>query len=103
MLYFFGPEIRQGRWLSWWEVKSGIASWQDVQSKRKQMVAQVRRQYQKIKLQPIDYSRFHYSSDYDLMFCTSPKTGSTSYFMTTFAQIMDGEDWTGEELPEGRN
>ena len=67
------------------------------------MVAQVCRKYKEIKLQPIDYSRFHYSSDYDLMFCTSPKTGSTSYFMTTFAQIMDGEDWTGEELPEGRN
>ena len=81
MLYFYNPAVESGREMSW----------QNVQSKRKEMVAQVCRKYKKIKLQPIDYSRFHYSSDYDLMFCTSPKTGSTSYFMTTFAQIMDGE------------
>ena len=103
-LYFFGPEVQRERWLSWWEVKSGRAlSWHDVQSKRKEMVAQVCRKYKEIKLQPFDYERFHYSSEYNLMFCTSPKAGSTTYFLTTFAQIIEGEDWTEEEIPEGQN
>ena len=77
-------------------------SWQEVMRGRKETVDQVCRKYKEIKYQPIDYRRFHYSSEYNLMFCTSHKTGSITYILTTFAQILEGEGWTEEELQEGK-
>ena len=57
--------------------------------------------YPGLELQEIDYSLFEYSPSYHLMFCANLKVGSTTYILTTFKQILEGEESSEKNFPEG--
>ena len=83
-------------------------SWKAIQQERKVKVEKVCRKFNETQSQPINYGRylitfsniknspsnyrFFYSPDYNLMFCSNAKVGSTTSFMTTFSQILYGKD-----------
>ena len=89
-LYFYYPVVQT--------IKRGMrVSWQEVQQERKGRIERVCKKYKELSLLPISHNRFQYSADYNLMFCVNAKVGGTSYSLTTFAQILEGEDWLDQD------
>ena len=76
-------------------------SWDQLQAERKAKVAEVCAKYNEKTSLPINYKRFFYSPQKDLMMCSTAKGGSTTFFLTTFAQILEGEDYWAVEEPLG--
>ena len=76
-------------------------SWEQIIQERRQRVQNICSKYPGLKLQEIDYRLFKYSPGYHLMFCANAKVGSTTYALTTFKQILEGEDFAEKSLPEG--
>ena len=75
-------------------------SWLEIQQDRRQQILDTCSKYPELERQKIDYTPFYFSPDYSLLYCALGKVGSTSTFMTTFKQILDGEDW--KEYPKGK-
>ena len=69
-------------------------SWQEIQQERKQRVLDTCSKYPELQRQNLDYTHFYFSPDYALLYCAMGKVGSTTTFLTTFRQILVGEEWT---------
>ena len=65
ILYFYYPAVYMARGRG--------GAWLDIMRERKERVEEVCRKYKEIKYQNINYGRFRYSSDYNLMFCLNAK------------------------------
>ena len=76
-------------------------SWDEIQRQRKARVAEVCAKYNDKRSLAINYDRFYYSPTYSLMMCSTAKAGSTTFFLTTFTQILEGEQFKPEVEPQG--
>ena len=76
-------------------------SWDEIQRQRKARVAEVCAKYSDKRSLAINYDRFYYSPTYSLMMCSTAKAGSTTFFLTTFTQILEGEQFKPEVEPQG--
>ena len=84
--------------------KDNDQSWHKIQRERKIRIAEVSAKYNLKNSMQINFGRFYYSPAYNLMMCSTAKAGSTTFFLTTFTQILVGEDyWIGDEGPGGEN
>ena len=79
----------------------GYQSWDEVQRKRRAVVAKVCAKYNEKRSLAVNYDRFFYSPTYSLMMCSTAKAGSTTFFLTTFTQILEGEQFKLEVEPQG--
>ena len=79
----------------------GSQSWDEVQRQRRARVAEVCAKYRETRSLDINYDRFFYSPTYSLMMCSTAKAGSTTFFLTTFTQILEGEQFKLEVEPQG--
>jgi hypothetical protein len=82
-------------------LQPGRSSWPEVQQERKENVEKVCRTYNHLKSKSVRLESLFYASDYHLMFCGNAKAGSTTYMMTTFAQILYNQQLLEEQFPEG--
>ena len=76
-------------------------SWTDIQQERKDQIDRVCNKSGYSHPTDINWSQYIYSPEYNLMGCINKKAGSTTYFMTTFAQIWNKEQLNKEQFPEG--
>ena len=83
----------------------GSQSWDEVQRQRRARVTEVCAKYSEHleiwKSLAVNYDRFFYSPTYSLMMCSTAKAGSTTFFLTTFTQILEGEQFKLEVEPQG--
>ena len=80
---------------------SAPLSWEEVQAARKARVAEVCAKYREETALPVNYNRFYFSPVYSLMMCSTAKAGSTTFFLTTFTQILEGENFKPVVEPPG--
>ena len=80
---------------------SAPLSWEQEQDARKARVAAVCDKYREETALPVNYDRFYYSPEYRLMMCSTAKAGSTTFFLTTFTQILEGENFKPVVEPPG--
>ena len=76
-------------------------SWLKLQEQRRAKVAEVCAKYGKETKVPEHYDRFFFAPSHNLMMCATAKAGSTTYMLTTFNQILEGDDFTPVVEPEG--
>jgi len=69
-------------------------SWQEIQHERKQRVLDTCSKYPELQRQKIESWNFFYAPEYALLYCSMGKCGSTTMFLTTFRQILVGEEYT---------
>ena len=69
-------------------------SWQEIQQARRQRVWDTCSKYPELQKQELDYGFMYFSHEYSLMYCALGKVGTTTTFLTTFRQILVGEEWT---------
>ena len=76
-------------------------AWSKLQDQRRARVAEVCAKYGKKTRVPEHYDRFFFAPSYNLMMCATAKAGSTTYMLTTFNQILEGDDFRPVVEPDG--